>query len=94
MTTAALGRTRVSLARLSDEALAGLVGGYQKIAAWAGGMLLEGIAEHAGRRPDDRTPRRIPGGRRPAQQCDDDHTTARDSEGQSCECNIAPQCKR
>ena len=34
------------------------------------------------------------GGRRPAQQCDDDHTTARDSEGQSCECNIAPQCKR
>jgi hypothetical protein len=84
MTTAALGRTRVSLARLSDDALAGLLGGCQKIAAWAGGMLLEGIAEHAGRRADDRTPRCILGGR-PAQQCDDDHTTARDSEGQRCE---------
>jgi hypothetical protein len=47
-------------------------------------MLLEGIAEHAGRRSDDRTPRCILGGR-PAQQCDDDHTTARDSEGQRCE---------
>jgi hypothetical protein len=54
----ALGRTRVSLGGLSDDALAGFLGGCQQIAAWAGGMLLEGIAEYAGRRPDDRTPRR------------------------------------
>jgi len=54
----ALGRTRVSLGGLSDDALAGFLGGCQKIAAWAGGMLLEGIAEYAGRRPDDRTARR------------------------------------
>jgi hypothetical protein len=54
----ALGRTRVSLGGLSDDALAGFLGGCQKIAAWAGGMLLEGVAEYAGRRPDDRTPRR------------------------------------
>jgi len=54
----ALGRTQMSLGGLSDDALAGFLGGCQKIAAWAGGMLLEGIAEYAGRRPDDRTARR------------------------------------
>jgi len=53
-----LGQTRVSLGGLSDDALAGFLGGCQKIAAWAGGMLLEGIAEYAGRRPDERTERR------------------------------------
>ena len=39
-------------------ALAGFLGGCQKIAAWSAGMLLDGIAEFAGRRPDDGTPGR------------------------------------
>src|SRR5229473_1019101 len=55
---AALAGTHAGLAALSDDALAGFLGGCQKIAAWAAGMLLEGIAEYAGRRPDDRFPGR------------------------------------
>jgi hypothetical protein len=55
---AALAGTRAGLAGLSDDALAGFLGGCQKIAAWSAGMLMEGIAEHARRRPDDRTPGR------------------------------------
>ncbi len=54
----ALGCARVGLGVLSDDALAGFLGGCQKIAAWSAGMLLEGIAEYASRRPDDRTPGR------------------------------------
>jgi hypothetical protein len=53
---AALGCARTGLGILSDDALAGFLGGCQKIAAWSAGMLLEGIAEYAARRPDDRTP--------------------------------------
>ena len=55
---AALGCARGGLGTLSDDALAGFLGGCQKIAAWSAGMLLEGIAEYAARRPDDRTPGR------------------------------------
>jgi len=55
---AALGCARAGLGTLSDDALAGFLGGCQKIAAWSAGMLLEGIAEYASRRPDDRTPGR------------------------------------
>jgi len=55
---AALAGTRAGLGGLSDDALAGFLGGCQKIAAWAAGMLLEGIAEYADRRPDDRFPGR------------------------------------
>ena len=54
----ALGCARAGLGALSDDALAGFLGGCQKIAAWSAGMLLEGIAEYAARRPDDRTPGR------------------------------------
>ncbi len=55
---AALAGTRAGVGGLSDDALAGFLGGCQKIAAWAAGMLLDGIAEYAGRRPDDRFPGR------------------------------------
>jgi hypothetical protein len=34
------------------------------------------------------------GCRRPAAQCDDDHTTAWQSGGLTCECNLASLCKR
>ncbi len=34
------------------------------------------------------------GCRRPAQQCDDDHTIAWERGGLSCECNLAPLCRR
>lgn len=34
------------------------------------------------------------GCRRPAAQCDDDHTTAWQAGGLTCECNLAPSCKR
>ena len=55
---AALAGVRAELGSLDDDALAGFLGGCQKIAAWAAGMLLDGIAEFAGRRPDDGTPGR------------------------------------
>ncbi len=58
---AALAGTRVGL---SDDALAGFLGGCHKIAAWAAGMLMEGIAEYADRRPDDRFPHHRLGTRR------------------------------
>ncbi len=35
-----------------------------------------------------------PGCRRPAEQCDDDHTQPFDQGGRTCECNLAPQCRR
>ena len=54
----ALAGTLTELGSLSDDALAGFLGGCQKIAAWSAGMLLDGIAEFAGRRPDDGTPGR------------------------------------
>ena len=55
---AALAGVQAELGSLDDDALAGFLGGCQKIAAWAAGMLLDGIAEFAGRRPDDGTPGR------------------------------------
>ena len=36
----------------------------------------------------------FPGCRRPANACDDDHTTAFDQGGRTCECNLAPLCRR
>ena len=35
-----------------------------------------------------------PGCGRPAARCDLDHTTAWDQGGRTCECNLAPRCKR
>ena len=35
-----------------------------------------------------------PGCRRPARQCDDDHTIPHDQGGRTCECNISPLCRR
>jgi hypothetical protein len=35
-----------------------------------------------------------PGCGRRAARCDDDHTLAHDQGGRSCECNVAPPCKR
>jgi hypothetical protein len=35
-----------------------------------------------------------PGCRRPAARCDDDHTIAYDQGGRTCECNLAPLCRR
>ena len=55
---AALAGVQAGLGSLDDDALAGFLGGCQKIAAWSAGMLLDGIAEFAGRRPDDGTPGR------------------------------------
>jgi hypothetical protein len=55
---AALAAVQAGLESLDDDALAGFLGGCQKIAAWSAGMLLDGIAEFAGRRPDDGTPGR------------------------------------
>ena len=54
----ALAGVRTELGSLDDDALAGFLSGCQKIAAWSAGMLLDGIAEFAGRRPDDGTPGR------------------------------------
>lgn len=54
----ALAGVQAGLGSLDDDALAGFLGGCQKIAAWSAGMLLDGIAEFAGRRPDDGTPGR------------------------------------
>ena len=34
-----------------------------------------------------------PGCRRPAQRCDDDHTTPHDQGGRTCECNLYPLCR-
>ncbi len=36
----------------------------------------------------------FPGCRRPAVTCDDDHTTPYDQGGRTCECNLAPLCRR
>jgi hypothetical protein len=36
----------------------------------------------------------FPGCRRPAKQCDADHTIAYDSGGPTCLCNLAPLCRR
>ena len=36
----------------------------------------------------------FPGCRRPARACDDDHTVPYDQGGRSCECNLAPLCRR
>lgn len=36
----------------------------------------------------------FPGCRRPAQQCDADHTTPWHNGGLTCECNLAPLCRR
>ena len=35
-----------------------------------------------------------PGCRRPAASCDLDHTRAYDDDGWTCECNLAPLCRR
>jgi hypothetical protein len=36
----------------------------------------------------------FPGCRRPARVCDDDHTVPYDQGGRTCECNLAPLCRR
>jgi Domain of unknown function (DUF222) len=36
----------------------------------------------------------FPGCRRPAVRCDDDHTVPYDRGGRTCECNLAPLCRR
>jgi hypothetical protein len=36
----------------------------------------------------------FPGCRRPATRCDDDHTLPYDQGGRTCECNLAPLCRR
>ena len=36
----------------------------------------------------------FPGCRRPARQCDDDHTLPFDQGGRTCECNMSPLCRR
>jgi len=36
----------------------------------------------------------FPGCRRPAIRCDDDHTLPYDQGGRTCECNLAPLCRR
>jgi len=36
----------------------------------------------------------FPGCRRPAVQCDDDHTVPHDKGGRTCECNLHPLCRR
>jgi hypothetical protein len=36
----------------------------------------------------------FPGCRRPAKRCDEDHTLPYDQGGRTCECNLAPLCRR
>ena len=36
----------------------------------------------------------FPGCRRPAARCDEDHTVPYDQGGRTCECNLAPLCRR
>jgi hypothetical protein len=36
----------------------------------------------------------FPGCRRPARRCDLDHTVPYDQGGATCECNLAPLCRR
>ena len=36
----------------------------------------------------------FPGCRRPARSCDDDHTVPYEQGGRTCECNLAPLCRR
>jgi hypothetical protein len=36
----------------------------------------------------------FPGCRRPAVRCDEDHTHPYDQGGRTCECNLAPLCRR
>jgi HNH endonuclease len=36
----------------------------------------------------------FPGCRRPAARCDQDHTVPYDQGGRTCECNLAPLCRR
>jgi HNH endonuclease len=36
----------------------------------------------------------FPGCRRPAVRCDEDHTVPYDQGGRTCECNLAPLCRR
>jgi hypothetical protein len=36
----------------------------------------------------------FPGCRRPAVRCDEDHTLPYDQGGRTCECNLAPLCRR
>jgi hypothetical protein len=36
----------------------------------------------------------FPGCRRPARRCDQDHTTAYDQGGRTCECNMSPLCRQ
>jgi len=36
----------------------------------------------------------FPGCRRPAARCDQDHTVPHDQGGRTCECNLAPLCRR
>ena len=69
--------------------------------------LESGGCAHARQSPGYRPPDRLrhlvkirqrtccfPGCRRPARQCDDDHTIAYDADGPTCECNLAPLCRR
>ncbi len=49
---------RSGLASMDDEALAGFLESCQQVASWSAGMMLEGIAEFADRRPDEATPGR------------------------------------
>jgi hypothetical protein len=49
---------RSGVARMDDEALAGFLESCLQVASWTAGMLLEGIAEFADRRPDEATPGR------------------------------------
>ncbi len=49
---------RSGLKSMDDEALAGFLESCQQVASWSAGMLLEGIAEFADRRPDEATPGR------------------------------------
>jgi hypothetical protein len=66
-----------------------------------------GSCSHAREVPGYRIPRSLhhivkvrqrtcsaPGCRRQAHRCDDDHTLAYDKGGRSCECNLAPLCRR
>src|SRR6202012_2742278 len=49
---------RNGLKGMNDEALAGFLESCQQVVSWSAGMLLEGIAEFADRRPDEATPGR------------------------------------
>ena len=83
------GRTRQWLAGLSFSWLeSGTCGHGRQVGGYRPGNLLRELVKVRQRTCG------FPGCRRPARTCDDDHTVPFDQGGRTCECNLAPLCRR